>query len=139
MITTNEDIRQWAEMIVAAKGEKFTPLTKGEQYLIAQYIMSSMQSSAPPDTPEPTPETPSEQIQMPPKAAETIFLTRGAAYHRAGFSAQEVFDKFLTDAKEHKCDTKVMDFSTGRQSPDAAFAYWLSQTIEIGIPPSARK
>lgn len=39
-ITIDKDVCEWAKEIVAANGEKFTPLSKGEQYVIAQYILS---------------------------------------------------------------------------------------------------
>ena len=92
-------------------------------------------------------EPPEQNPQEPPQTAvkevlenpvRTVTMTRGYAYHRAGFKAQEVYDKFLADAKKGNTESKVMDFSTGRQSVDAAFAYWLAQTIEVDLPPSVR-
>ena len=38
-IQNETDIIKWAEGIVSANGEKFTPLSKGEQFLIAKYIL----------------------------------------------------------------------------------------------------
>ena len=157
MIANEQDIRQWAAMIVEANGEKFTVLTKGDQYLIAKYILSMAESTGT-QTAEPPQETGEQEqaakredthanMEEPPKAAvkealehpvRTVTMTRGYAYHRAGFKAQEVYDKFLADAKENNADLKVMDFATGRQSVDAAFAYWLAQTIEVDLPPSVR-
>jgi hypothetical protein len=140
-------------MIVEANGEKFTPLTKGDQYAIAKYILGVGEGTSKPtpvteetqqdDTTLPPQDKPSE----PPRAAvrdalnnpiRTVTMTRGYAYHRANFTAQEAYDKYLEEVKKGSADKQVMDFSTGRQSHDAAFAYWLSETIEVDLPPSVR-
>ena len=144
MIQNDSDVRQWAEMIVKANGEKFTPLTKGEQYLIAKYIMSSAESTSPtiPDngvpkpSPAPNPEqeaTTQEQNQNELKHPPMMKMTRGVAFHFSGFTAQQAFDKFLEETKGKNDMSKVMDFSTGRQSVDAAFAYWLNEILNVNI------
>ena len=139
MIQNDSDVRLWAETIVKANGEKFTPLTKGEQYLIAKYIMGSAESTSPtgsdkgvPDpSPVPTPEQESptpEQKQEEQRHPPMMQMTRGVAFHFSGVTAQQAFDKFLEETKGKSDMAKVMDFSTGRQSTDAAFAYWLNET-----------
>lgn len=160
MLTTNDDVRSWAVDIVAAKGTKFTPLTKGDQFAIAKLIMEldaaagyKVTDTSPTDgggetIPASTTESsPTEQDRQPDPSAvkdaldnpvRTMPMTRGYAYHRARFTAQETFDKFLEAVKEGKAEAKVMDFSTGRQSTDASFAYWLAETIEVGLPPMVR-
>lgn len=42
-----------------------------------------------------------------------------------GLNAQKVFDEFLNFCSKTKTPTQVMDFSTGKQSVAAVFAYWL--------------
>lgn len=42
-----------------------------------------------------------------------------------GLNAQKVFDEFLNFCRKTKTPTQVMDFSTGKQSVAAVFAYWL--------------
>ena len=149
MIQTTEDVRTWAKTIVDANGEKFTPLTKGDQYAIAKFIMDlgcnasrneyvESPKSKPNDT---NPEDLNRgavrsTIEDP---VRTVTMTRAYAYHRAGFKAQEVYDKFLKDVADGNATGKVMDFSTGRQSTDGAFAFWLSETIEVDLPSAVRK
>lgn len=145
MIQNNNDIREWAGMIVEAKGEKFTPLTKGEQFLIAKYIIETSKNTLQETTDAPDKDDPKQQehsqeevkgsIETP---VRTVKMTRGCAYHRAGLTAQETFDKFLENVKNNASKAQVMDFSTGRRSTDAAFAYWLSETIEVDLQPSVR-
>ena len=53
-------------------------------------------------------------------------MTRAESFRREGFDAQKVFDKFLDWCKDHHQDREVMDFSNGKKSTDAAFAYWLA-------------
>ena len=149
MIQTEADIRRWAETIVKANGEKFTPLTKGEQFLIAKYIMDSADSASTKDSemgepiqdPIPDPKTeqeakPADQQKDPqekPKHPPMMKMTRGVAFHFSGFTAQQAFDKFLEETKGKSDMAKVMDFSTGRQSADAAFAYWLNEILNVNI------
>ena len=150
-LNTEEDVRKWAEMIVDGKGEKFTPLSKGDQYVIARFIVKAEQEStsaetvpqaeedkgtaeppSPPDPPEATPETKHEiETDLPPPATAT--MTRSFAYHRAGYSVQQAYDEFLKWAADHPHESHVMDFSNGKQSTDAAFAYWLGEVITIDV------
>ena len=44
-IMTDQEIVEWAKDVANAKGEKFTPLTKGDQYAIAQYILERCNTS----------------------------------------------------------------------------------------------
>lgn len=154
-IETEADVREWAKAVVEAKGEKFTALSKGEQFVIAKYVVNysmaipdmapDTEPQAEPLTPEPLtpqaephgdPET--EPLHPTPSApvadSTTATMTRGYAYHRAGCDAQQAFDKFLEWVKNHPKDGSVMDFSTGTKSVDAAFAYWLNELITLEIP-----
>ena len=141
MILTNEDVREWAETMVKANGEKFTPLTKGEQFLIAKYIMSSGEKSSPKVLEGETPPTDTAQERnenpedtgMVGDGIETLKMTRGAAFHLAGHSPQKAYDEFLSWCRENKTDTSVMDFSTGARSTSAAFAYWLNEVVNVHI------
>ena len=143
MIQNDSDVRQWAEMIVKAKGEKFTPLTKVEQFLIAKYILKSegnvsteVSDTSPDNTTEQTKEKDAptqEQNQNGLKHPPMMKMTRGVAFHFSGFTAQQAFDKFLEETKGNGDMAKVMDFSTGRQSVDAAFAYWLNEILNVNI------
>ena len=157
-IETEADVREWAKAVVEAKGEKFTALSKGEQFVIAKYVVDysmaipDMAPDTEPDTepqaalqppqeePHGDPETePLHPAPTPTPAAPvadttTATMTRGYAYHRAGCDAQQAFDKFLEWVKNHPKDGSVMDFSTGTKSVDAAFAYWLNELITLEIP-----
>ena len=169
-IKNADDVREWARMIVDAKGEKYTPLSKTDLYQIALCIMETGENAAcggDADTTQPPPaETvapPTTSVEdngkMPEPAKEqqkddgidtaalrsnllqpvrTAAMTRGYAYHRANFGVQEVYDKFLEWAKEHPKEGKVMDFSNGVQSANAAFAYWLAEVVEVELPPTVR-
>lgn len=44
-IKTDQEIVEWAKDVANAKGEKFTPLTKGDQFAIAQYILSNLNTA----------------------------------------------------------------------------------------------
>lgn len=41
-LETKNDIIEWATIIVAANGEKFTPMSKGDLFAVAQYILESV-------------------------------------------------------------------------------------------------
>lgn len=69
-------------------------------------------------------------------ATTKVTVTRGYALHRAGFSTQAAYDKFLEWSKEHPKEGTVMDFSTGVKSANAAFAYWLMENIVVEVPAS---
>ena len=118
-IENRADVLEWAQTIVEGNGEKFTVLSKGEQYVIAKAILDMTTKE----------ETPDAKPVM--EVAEVIpakggVMTRAEAFHREGFDAQKVFDKFLDWCKDHPQDREVMDFSNGKKSTDAAFAYWLA-------------
>ena len=63
-----------------------------------------------------------------------VTMTRGYALHHAQFTTQQAYDKFLDWCKEHPKEGSVMDFSTGKKSSEAAFAYWLMENIVVEIP-----
>ena len=159
-IETDADVLDWARMMVEAKGDKFTPLSKGDQFVIAKYIMniafdgetterdsvgqpafdpeSATATATKAEEPPPPPPMPSVQgdsvsapLEPPTSKAP---MTRADAYHRVGFDVQQAYDKFLDWCKDHPKSKEVMDFSTGHKSVDAAFAYWLGETITVDIP-----
>lgn len=155
-IETDADVLSWAETVMAANGEKFTVLSKGDQLAIARFIMKNRvgrpeeaESEPQPaeSEPEPQPSTPNvPQVERDeePKTepwedkpikgtTTTATVTRGYAYHRSGCTAQEAYDKFLTWGKDHPKDTSVMDFATGNKSSAAAFAYWLHELITVQV------
>lgn len=161
-IETDADVLEWARTMVEAKGDKFTALSKGEQFVIAKYIMDCstgafpdtepQEEPPPPQAEEPKDEEPrgapdpdglgtlsrspvcppNPPSEMPPTSKAT--MTRAYAYHRAGFDVQQAYDKFLEWCKEHPKCKEVMDFSTGHKSVDAAFAYWLGEIITVDVP-----
>lgn len=148
-LNTEEDVRKWAEMIVDGKGEKFTPLSKGDQYVIARFIVKTEQeptsadtvpqaeedkgTAEPPEPPEVKIETNNEkQTDIPPPATAT--MTRSYAYHRAGYTVQQAYDEFLKWAADHPHESHVMDFSNGKESTDSAFAFWLGEIITVDVP-----
>ena len=161
-IETDADVLEWARTMVEAKGDKFTALSKGEQFVIAKYIMDCsigafhdtepQEEPTPPqaeepkyegtgDAPDPdglgtpsrTPVCPPNQTSEMPSTSKAT-MTRAYAYHRAGFDVQQAYDKFLEWCKEHPKCKEVMDFSTGHKSVDAAFAYWLGEIVTVDVP-----
>lgn len=154
-IQTNEDVLKWAEDMVAANGELFTPLSKGEQFLIAKFILNNQvresdctkeenANPVPPLSEVPnndehtrssfnrTAAESTEEAEMP-KEKTAIKMTRGAAYHLAGHSAQKAYDEFLSWCKEHPQEGSVMDFFNGQTSVAAAYAYWLHEILDVQI------
>ena len=116
-IETEADVLKWADEVVAADGERFTPLTKGEQFLIAKCIIDMKKRIT-------TDGKRTGEVVTPINAMPRMY-----AYHRKGLTAQQVYDKFLGWCAEHPQSKEVMDFSTGHKSTDAAFAYWLSELV----------
>ena len=174
-IETANDVVEWAKSVVEAKGEKFTALSKGEQFVIAQHILGILEMSeagaesephqhvtsedccwepepvvserktddelgtpsrTPVCPPNPLSEMPTADVNLFPQVptATTVTMTRGYVYHQMGLDAQQTFDKFLAWGKDHPKELSVMDFSTGRKSTDAAFAYWLNEIMPVNIP-----
>jgi len=146
-IETEADVRAWAMMMVSANGDKFTPLSKGEQFAIAKYIVETSQTgearlddvdiahAALPKAEDDIPPPPRNPV---PCELSTATMTRAYAYHRAGFDVQQVFDKFLEWGKKHPKQMEVMDFSNGQKSVAAAFAFWLGEIITVDVPDTAR-
>ena len=166
-IKTADYVREWARMILEAKGEKYTPLSKGDQFEIARFILEGDEmekgdgSKQPPPQEEtstipPSPTavgTTDEKPQATPADSPTIgyssssggkpttataTMMRSYALHHAGFTVQQAYDKFLEWSKEHPKEATVMDFSTGVKSANAAFAYWLAEIISVEVPTSVR-
>ena len=73
------------------------------------------------------------------KQTTTATMMRSYALHRAGFTVQQAYDKFLEWSKEHPKEASVMDFSTGVKSSNAAFAYWLSEILTVEVPPTTTR
>ena len=141
-IETVADVREWARSMVDANGDKFTPLSKGDQFVIAKYIVETDKDmEARPDSAEmenAADSLPKAEDNIPPPPRNpvpcTATMTRAYAYHRAGFDVQQVYDKFLEWCNTHPKEKEVMDFSTGHKSIDAAFAYWLGELISVDVP-----
>lgn len=130
-IKTKEDVLGWAKIIVDGKGEKYIPLGKADMFAIAKYVAYGYGNLT---------EDLEVKVDMPPPtdsggpAVTKVTMTRGYALHRAGFTTQQAYDKFLAWSKEHPKEGMVMDFSTGVKSTNAAFAYWLMENIEVEVP-----
>ena len=139
-IETEADVRAWAMMMVSANGDKFTPLSKGEQFAIAKYIVETSQTGEvkPDNVPKAEDDIPPPPRNPVPCELSTSTMTRAYAYHRAGFDVQQVFDKFLEWGKEHPKQMEVMDFSNGQKSVAAAFAFWLGEIVTVDGPVTAR-
>lgn len=162
-IQNDADVLAWAEWIAAENGDRFTPLSKGEQYLIAKFIYDRRglfevkpQEPVEEDCCKPmaedkvedkveecrrdeqadpvAPTTPLVQDQVMPQKMK---MSRGAAYHLAGTSAQKAFDEFLKWSNEHPQEACVMDFSNGQKSIAAAYAYWLHEIMDVSLTPKA--
>ena len=200
-ISSLKEIREWAEATVAAKGEKYTSLSKADQLAIATFITKSLHEEeekalneaekeiaaevasegegkppvnpdedAPLKQPEEQPQgyaTPDGEGEQKPledhegvpakaedhpdakpmadmegivtaqfKKPETKFYKMVPRYETLkDKTAQAAFDEFLAWKKENEKDATVMDFSTGKYLPTAAFAFWLTMPVEkiIGV------
>ncbi|MGN0130689.1 MAG: hypothetical protein ACI4CE_07375 [Methanomethylophilus alvi] len=156
-IKTADDVRAWAKMIVDAKGDMYTPLAKADMLVIAQFIMDAVtpkdyaeEDKTHVQPVEPEQEKPQEEdVPTVPSPSQTevgtacpdtksgvstVTMMRGYALHRAGFTVQQAYDKFLEWSKGHPKEASVMDFSTGVRSANAAFAYWLAETTSVEFP-----
>lgn len=146
-IQTEHDVIEWAKEIVAANGEKYTSLAKGELFTIAKYIIQKSKIAddiaedefghsddlPPVDAVEgdsvPAVEPLSECETSDSAEVPATSMMRGVAMHRQGLSVQQAYDKFLEWAKANPKEATVMDFSTGVKSNNAAFAYWLLKYV----------
>lgn len=140
MIENETDVRKWAREVVDANGSKFTPLSKAEQLLIAKYICDIADNAdgaikAESESPKDDGKSVAEPVS---KETTRYTMTRGYAYHRAGYTPQQAFDEFLKWGNEHPQDKEVMDFSNGKKSASAAFSYWLNEIIELDVPNGAK-
>lgn len=165
-IKNADDVRQWARMIVDAKGDKYTPLAKADMLAIAQFIVDVGEDTSKPDevnkayvpptkteqpptststtavgtaedkpkVEEAKPITSGQSSSADAKPTSTATMMRSYALHRAGATVQQAYDKFLKWAQGNQKEASVMDFSTGRKSTSAAFAYWLSEIISVEVP-----
>ena len=145
-IKTKEDVLAWAKVIVAAKGEKYTPLAKGDMFAIANFIVEAACPADAPKCIETKPDAEREKSQtdapMKPMTTDTsaakrnglMPMPRSQLLRNAGFTVQQAYDKFLEWGNEHPKEAAVMDFSTGVRSKNAAFAYWLSEMVAAEIP-----
>lgn len=188
-ISSLKEIREWAEATVAAKGEKYTSLSKADQLAIATFITKSLHEEEekalneaekevaeevasegegrPPvnpdedatlKQPEEPPQgyaTPDGEVTLPPadgegeqKPLEDLADMEGIVTAQIvtpktkvckivprfemlkDKTAQEAFDEFLAWKRENEKDATVMDFSTGKYLPTAAFAFWLTMPVE---------
>lgn len=153
-IETDADVLEWAQTMVEAKGDRFTPLSKGEQFVIARYIVAHADGKESTDAKEkseqttasatkfedaplslPIPSVGGDSVSAPSEPqTERGSVTRAFACYRAGLDVQQAYDKFLEWCKSHPKSKEVMDFSTGHKSVDAAFAYWLGEMITVEVP-----
>ena len=161
-IETDSDVREWAKAVVEANGDMFTPLSKGEQFVIAKFIVvenggcgdrdPSSESDVEPESDTATAEEvhadvpPTSTTEAPSVCSvsvsenptmQTIQVTRSDFLRGSGLDAQQAFDKFLKWCEEHPKEGSVMDFSSGVKSRDAAFAYWLCDKVLTEVPVAA--
>ena len=159
-IETDTDVLEWAKAVVEANGDRFTALSKGEQFVIAKFIVGVNGGFGDPESdvkPEAATATAEEvHADVPPPSTteepsvcsvsvsekppmQTIQVTRSDFLRSSGLDAQQTFDKFLKWCEEHPKDGSVMDFSTGVKSRDAAFAYWLCDKVLMEVPVAATR
>lgn len=150
------EIIKWADDTVAAKGAKFTPLSKDAQFAIAEFVLACVkelqsevvETKQPEQDMEGVPsESPKAEVQEPipdmegvpaptfeeVKGMATKFVRRGDHLQKCGKDAQAAYDEFLKWANDNPRDSFVMDFATGEKNPGAAFAYWLNDLIEVAV------
>lgn len=154
-LETKEDIIEWATVIVAAKGEKFTPMSKGDLYAVANYILESAakpeQSGSDGDSMVAEEANKGEMevsgdsahgdpmqdcMKTSAISSETYNLqpmTRAEFFRKNKCPVQRVYDEFLKWCAENPSEGNVMDFSNGTYNKGAAFAYWLQDVITVEI------
>lgn len=119
-IENSSNVLEWARMVVDAKGDKFTVLSKSEQFVIAKFIVDGSYSVS---REEHHNQSEKQTVQNHVNVQEVEL--QGDDNNPVGCDAQQAFDKFLSWCKHHPKEKEVMDFSTGEMSVAAAFAYWL--------------
>lgn len=153
------DVIKWASETAEAKGTKFTPLSKDDQFAIAEFIVSVASADSgrnamedmegvPADAPAEGGATPIPDLEgVPAKPdaeanAETkaepqsgekdekyVHVRRADRLMKCGMDAQAAYDEFLKWAAENPRESFVMDFATGEKNAGAAFAYWLNEMV----------
>lgn len=148
-LETKNDIIEWARIIVEAKGEKFTPMSKGDLYAVASFILEKegvinidgdkkdeIKTECPSTTEGGTVDQEKNDNStegckdyeeqgcedVPPRY---VSCTRASYYSELQWSAQKVYDVFLKWCETNPQEANVMDFSNGTYNKGAAFAYWL--------------
>ena len=143
-IKTEQDVLDWAKVIVDGNGEKYVPLGKGDMYEIAKYVLGcrptleappAVEETTPPPSPaeEPKDETDGEKLEEPIETEESPKVTALALLGARGMhTAQEAFDAFLKDTAKDEKTRRVIDFSNGSMNVGPAFTWWiLSQFEEV--------
>lgn len=155
-ISTSEEILAWAKDTVAGGGTKYTVLSKSEQFAIASYICEGANTvggvSSSKEIEPKMVEPPSEGLidtsaawaqksvgeadkpQDTDAKEESIPIKKGMSRReslvaRGIKSPQAAYEEFLRYAQKHPIEAKVMDFSNGKQSIAAAFAWWLTEGV----------
>ena len=62
-IESNADVLEWAHSIVTANGEKFTALSKGDQFAIAKFIVDSDEAEPMAEEEQPKDESPKGNLE----------------------------------------------------------------------------
>ena len=153
-----EDIENWANETLTAAGDKFTALSKNDQFMLAKYIVDSVNRFHPlhlgeggivrtnvegkekiVDVP-PASEPKDDKVELKPMPMSkridpptTVKIMRRKKFADEGKDAQAAYDEFLQWAAENQRDAFVMDFSNGKSEPAAAFAYWLTEPVEMKV------
>lgn len=176
-----QEVLEWANDTVKAKGAKFSALTKQTQYKIALYILhlkktvdegaeqhteevadGATDAEAQGDTPnipptlnhdnlssdsavpanddpanveavtdaEQNPATDNieeETIKIEEETIPPRKIPRGLKFYHEGYDAQKAYDIYLNTLGESR--GTVIDFRSGKESREAAFAYWLMESI----------
>lgn len=149
-ITSKETMEEFIGKIIDGQGNFFKPLSKSDLYKLATRIRELeaeikqlRDSTRESDTPQMTlfddhDTTPAHDAvddghdashddgggdTMPPPAMPPRRVD--IAYR--GLDAQAAFDEFLNDKAKDPKRYSVMDFSTGKKSVAAAFAFWLTE------------
>lgn len=150
-LETKNDILEWANIIVEAKGEKFTPMSKGDLYVVAKYILEkegevNIDGDRKDEITTEAPGTAEDgtvyQVQRDEpidgwsateecKDNRKVSVTRAVFYQEQKCSAQRVYDEFLKWCETNPQEANVMDFSNGTYNKGAAFAYWLQGRIQF--------
>lgn len=158
-ITSKETMEEFIGKIIDGKGNFFKPLSKSDLYKLATRIreleaevknLRNSQGTSPQFEYDDSDadchsdagaEDGAEEHEKPCADGDGETVSESEESHgrtwrevlaQRGADAQDAFDEFIRWRDKHPKKYSVMDFTTGKKSAGAAFAFWLTGTYQEG-------